>query len=123
MLDPVPDALTDDVIEAVSEPDAECEGLAPTESDDVGVFVTDCESEGVVDDVAVPLIVADGVGVDELVILFEIELLAATAAAVKEFEGFEGVPLAVPPNESVLVGDVVIVEDRLVVVELLSVPL
>jgi len=67
VLVPVTDPLTVDVIEAVSEPEAEFDGLALIDKDDVGVTDVDCESDvvelGVFDDVGVPLTVADDVGV------------------------------------------------------------
>ena len=91
MLVPVTDPLTVDVIEEMSEPEAEFEGLAFIDKDVVGVLETDCESDtvelGVCDDVLVPLTVTEDVGefveVDERVILPEFELLAGV------FEGLE----------------------------------
>ena len=91
MLDPVNDPLIVDVNDDVTESEAKLEGLAPTDKDVVGELETDCESDwvelGVFEDVAVPLVVADDVGVlegvDELVTLSEFELLAGV------FEGLE----------------------------------
>ena len=91
MLVPVTDPVTLDVIEAVTESEPELEGLAPIDKDVVGETVTEFESDvvelGVIEDVAVPLIVAEGVGVlvaeVELVILSEFELLAGV------FEGLD----------------------------------
>ena len=91
VLVPVTDPVTLDVIEAVTESEPELEGLAPIDKDVVGVTVTEFESDrvelGVISEVAVPLIVAEGVGVlvavDELVILSEFELLAGV------FEGLD----------------------------------
>ena len=177
------------VIDGVPDFKGEFEGLAPTDKDDVGVLETDCESDrvglGVIDDVDVPLIVADDVGVleavDELVILSEFELLAGVFEGLeprlidaddeKEIEALrvmvdeavcedvtvpetvalavgvadgvakavdvddgvirgdtvalndiEGELLAEPPELRVLVGDVVIVEDRLAASDSLSLP-
>ena len=165
------------------------DGLAPVVNEDVGVEDIDldkvCVELGVIDDVAVPLIVADGVdvmvAVDELVILSEFELLAGVfegleprlidaddekeidevsviveeavsdgvavpetvALAVGVTEGvfkalivdegviggetvalneMEGVPLAVSPNERVLVGVIDIVVDRLATIDSLPLP-
>ena len=165
------------------------DGLAPVVNEDVGVEDIDldkvCVELGVIDDVAVPLIVADGVdvmvAVNELVILSEFELLAGVfegleprlidaddekeidevsviveeavsdgvavpetvALAVGVTEGvfkalivdegviggetvalneMEGVPLAVSPNERVLVGVIDIVVDRLATIDSLPLP-
>ena len=188
------DATADDgvkltVIEGIRRKVPLLEEDAPIDKDEVGVTDFDCDKDcvelGVFDDVVVPLIVAEGVGVlvavDELVVLPEFELLAGVfegleprvidaddeneieevsvtveeavwdevpvpetvALAVAVTDGvfkalfvdegviggdtvalneMEGVPLAEPPILSELVGVAVIVDDRLVVVELLSLP-
>ena len=181
----------DAITEVEDEPPLEFveDGLAPVVNEDVGVDDTDFERDNVevddIDDVAVPLIVADGVGVfvavDELVILAEFELLAGVldglepiervaddeneieevsviveeavsdgvdvpetvALAVGVTDGvfkalivedgdfvgdtvalseLEGVPLAVLPKERVLLGVIVIVEERLATIDSLSLP-
>ena len=80
-------AVTEPLAVDVPEFEAELEGLAPTDKDDVGVAVTEFESDWVELGVAVRLLVAEGVGVleavDELVILSELELLAGV------FEGLD----------------------------------
>ncbi len=87
---------TDANTEVEDEPPLELveDGLAPVVNEDVGVDDTDFERDNVeldvIDDVAVPLIVADGVGVfvavDELVILPEFELLAGVLDGLEPIE-------------------------------------
>ena len=114
MLVPVTDPLTDDVIEAVPENEGELEGLAPIDKDVVGVLETDKDSDmvelGVIEDVAVPLKVADEVGVlvavGELVILAELELLAGV------FEGLE--PILIDADDDNDIDEVSVTVDEAV---------
>ena len=90
-------------------------GLAPTVTDAVGVCDTErerlCVELGVCD--GVPLVDAVGVPVDVPVgVGSAVAVVDAVAVGVTVAESdTEGVPLAVPPVERVVVGDVVIVDE------------
>ena len=102
------------------------EGLDPrlidadddNEIDEVSVTV----EEAVSDEVPVPEFVALAVGVTDCVfkaLIVEDGVIGGDTVALNEMEG---VPLAVSPVLRVLVGDVVIVEERLATIDSLSLP-
>ncbi len=122
----VTDKLIVDVVESVPLSEPVSDGNAPLVIDEVGVLEIDLESEmvelGVVLEVEVaddvPLPVGDIEAV-ALVLIVDDDVIVGVIVALNDVEG---VPLAVPPKESVLLDVAVIVEERLFVVDPLSLP-
>ncbi len=122
----VTDRLIVDVVESVPLSEPVSDGNAPLVIDEVGVLEIDlerlCVVDGVENEVEVPDVVALPVGDIEAVALALIVVDGDIVGVMVALNDKDGVLLALPPTLRVLVAVAEIVEERLIVVDPLSLP-